>query len=312
MGYIISTLFPVFAVLGLGYILARKTFLSRDFLNELNRFVYYISLPALIINGLATAQSLPSGTVPTFLIYMAATFLVIGAAFLTARLLKLQRWQFGTFIQASFRGNLAFIGIPVLVYALRDYPKEFAAGIVAQAIFVFAPTMIFYNVVSVLLLIGSRDGDASDRMRGMLKSIATNPLILASVGGVILFLLPFSLPEPVYNTLEFVGRIAAPAALICVGGGMAVVSMEGRYRSATFSAILKTAVTPLFAWVMSLPFNLSSETTLLLMIFAATPTAVASYVMAKELDGDEAMASGGIVLSTVFSIISLSIVVGLF
>lgn len=312
MAYIITTLFPVFAVLGLGYLLARREFLSRQFLNELNRFVYYISLPALIIHGLSTADNLPPGTIQTFLIYMAATLLVIIAAFLTAKALKLERWQFGTFIQASFRGNLAFIGIPVLIYALRDYPQETVSAVVAQAVLVFAPTMFFYNAVSVMILVGSREGDARGRIPGILKRIATNPLILASLTGIILFLFPLDLPGALLNTLEFVGRIAAPAALVCVGGGMAVVSMEGRYRSASFAALLKTGLTPVCAWLMSLPFNLSPETTLVLMIFAATPTAVASYVMAKELHGDEAMASGGIVLSTILSIISLSIVVGLF
>lgn len=312
MTYILATLFPVFAVLGLGYLLARREFLSRQFLSELNRFVYYVSLPALIINGLATAQSLPPGTLSIFLIFLVATLLCIGAAFITARFLKLGRWQYGTFIQGSFRGNLAYIGIPILVYALRDYPKEVSASIVAQAIFVFAPTMILYNVVSVLLLIGSHDGNSGKQIPSMLKGIARNPLIIAAVIGVILFILPVQLPGAIYNTLEFVGRMAAPAALICVGGGMAVVSMEGRYRSATFASILKVGVTPVLAWLISLPFGLSATTTLILMIFAATPTAVASYVMAKEMHGDEAMASGAIVLSTVFSIVSLSVVVGLF
>ena len=312
MAYIITTLFPVFAVLGIGYLLAERNFLSRKFLNELNRFVYYVSLPALIIYGLATAQTLPPGTIPTCLIFLLATTLVIAVSFIVAAALGLDRWQYGTFIQASFRGNLAFIGIPIIVYALRDYPKETISAIVAQAVLVFAPTMLFYNAVSVMLLVGSRGDDSGNKVSRMLKSIATNPLILASFAGVVLFFMPFNLPEAALNTLEFVGRIAAPAALICVGGGMAVVSMEGRYRSATFASLLKTGVTPVFAWLISLPFNLSPETTLVLMVFAATPTAVASYVMAKELQGDEAMASGGIVLSTIFSVVSLSVVVGLF
>ena len=114
------------------------------------------------------------------------------------------------------------------------------------------------------------------------------------------------------DTLQFVGRTAAPMALICVGGGMALTSMEGRYRSATFSSILKVFATPLFAYLISLPFNLSETETLILMIFSATPTAVASYVMAKQLHGDGAMASGGIIISTLLSMISLSIVVSLF
>lgn len=93
---------------------------------------------------------------------------------------------------------------------------------------------------------------------------------------------------------------------------MAVVSMQGRYRSATFSSVLKTGATPLLVYLISLPFSLSASTTLIIMIYSATPTAVASYVMAKEMKGDEAMASGGIVISTVLSVVSLGVIVGLF
>jgi predicted permease len=88
--------------------------------------------------------------------------------------------------------------------------------------------------------------------------------------------------------------------------------MEGRYRSASYAACLKVFVTPIVAYLISLPFNLSEMETLILMIFTATPTAVAGYVMAKQLNGDAPMASGAIILSTLLSLISLSVVVGLF
>jgi hypothetical protein len=312
MTHIIYTLFPIFAVIGIGYLLAKREFLSKQFLNELNQFVYWVSLPAMIVFSLSNAKELPDGIFKSLLIFFAATSCVIALAFLNARILRLQRWQFGTFVQASFRGNLAYIGIPILIYAVRDQDSEAIAGIVTQAIFLFAPVMIFYNVVSVIVLIGSQEGNSSGNLSKTITGVAKNPLILAAIAGGIIFFLPFSLPVPINNTLEYIGRVAGPAALLCVGGGMALVSMQGRYRSALFASVLKTAAVPLFTYWISLPFHLSSTTTLTLMIFAATPTAVASYVMAKQLKGDEAMASGGIVISTLLSVISIAVIVGLF
>lgn len=312
MGQIISTLFPVFAVLGMGYALGRRGFLSRSFLNDLNRLVYFVALPALILHSVAGAEELPGEVLPALLVFLGATLLVIALAFLTAWLLRLKRWQFGTFIQASFRGNIAFIGIPILVYAVRHEPPEVLTGLIAQAVFIFTPIMVVYNVCSVILLVGSQDANPWNNLPRTLRSIATNPLILAAVIGIGLFLLPFQLPAALLSTFEFVGRVSAPCALLCVGGGMAVISMEGRYRSATFSSLLKTAATPLLVFLISRPFDLSPTTTLIILIYAAAPTAVASYVMAKEMQGDEAMASGGIVISTVLSVLSLGIIVGVF
>jgi predicted permease len=305
----IQTLFPVFAVIGLGYLLTRKAFLGSGFLEQLNWLVYWVSLPALIVSSLDRAQGLSGESLPIILVYFAATFCVIGLSILAARFLKLQRWQYGTFIQGSFRGNLAFIGIPILLYALRDIGEDERNAILAQAVFVFAPIMILYNVASVIALVGGRDGASWKTLPGTLRSVAMNPLILAALAGLVLYLLPVDLPMALGDTLQFIGRIAAPAALICVGGGMALTSMEGRYRSASWMACLKVFVTPAAAYLASLPFALSEESLLILMVFAATPTAVVSFIMAKQLNGDEAMASGAIVLSTILSIISLSAVV---
>lgn len=311
MPHIVATLFPVFAVLLLGYLLGRRGFFSRAFLNDLNRYVYYIALPALMVEGVAGAEELPGEVLPTLLAYMGATSIVMGLAYLVARALKLKRWQYGTFIQASFRGNIGFIGLPILVYAIRDLPQAEVSRIVAQAVFVFAPVMIFYNFFAVIFLIGSQESASRRDFRKTLKGLATNPLIIAAIVGILAFLLPFNLPSPLMNTLDLLGKTAAPMALICVGGGIAVVDMQGRYRSATFASLLKTAGAPLAAYLVSLPFNLSPTSLMILMIFASTPTAVASYVMAKEMHGDEGMASGAIVLSTLFSIVSLGIAVGL-
>jgi len=312
MGHILATLTPVFAVLALGYALAKSRFISRNFLDELNRFVYYVALPALILSNLSALEALPAGTIPAVLCFLSGTLAVVALALLTARFLGLERWQYGTFIQGAYRGNLAFIGIPVLVYALRDLPEEESAAIIAQAILIFAPIMVTYNVIAVIVLVGSQPSKTGNGLREAVLKILKNPLILSALGGVTLFLLPIRLPAALANTLEFLGRVAAPCAVICVGGAMALVSMEGRYRSASFSALLKTGIAPVVIYLISLRFGLSPTTLLILMVFSATPSAVASYVMARQMGGDEAMASGSIVLSTLLSVISLALVVGMF
>ncbi len=308
----VQTLFPIFTVIALGYLLTRRAFLGKAFLDELNKLVYWICLPALMVASLDRAESISGESLPIILVFFAATFSVMVLSLLVARLLRLRAWQYGTFMQGSFRGNIAFIGIPILLYALRDLGQAEQNAILAQAVFVFAPIMILYNVLSVIVLLWGRDGARGSTLSTTLKNLALNPLILAAATGLVLYLLPVDLPGAVVDTLQFLGRMAAPAALVCVGGGMALTSMEGRYRSASFAASLKVFVNPLMAWLISLPFGLSPTGTLILLIFSAAPTAVASYILVKQLNGDAAMSSGAIVLSTLASILSLSVVVGLF
>ena len=85
MAHIIATLFPVFAVLALGYGLARTAFLSRTFLNELNRLVYFVALPALMIHSVAGAEELPRQFLPALAVFISATVGTMALAFLNAR-----------------------------------------------------------------------------------------------------------------------------------------------------------------------------------------------------------------------------------
>ncbi len=306
MGQALNTLFPVFAIIALGYLLARKGFLSTSFLSELNRLLFWVALPCLILDTLARAPSFPEETLRVFLIFTLSTTILVVLAILTARVLKLPHDRKGTFLQAAFRGNLAFTGIPILLYATRNEPG--AEEILSQAIFVFAPTMIVYNAMSVFFLEASRTGQVRGNHLSMLKKVSTNPLILSAVGGVILYLLPVSLPTPVIDSLQLVSKLAAPGALLCVGGSMAAVSFHGRYRSALFATALKVAVLPAISLLLSLLFNLSPSSLLILLVLSSCPTAVASYVMAKEMGGDEALASSAIVLSTLLCVPSLTLI----
>jgi len=308
---ILQTLLPVFLVIGLGYGLAWQGFLKKEFLSELNRFVYWICLPALILKTLATASSIPEGTALLLLVFFMATVLVTVLAYAMTRVTGLESWRMGSFLQATYRGNLALIGIPILLYAMRGSPEAEVNAKLTQAIFVFAPTMVYYNVSSVIFLVSSQSSHWKESLKKSLRGLVTNPLILACMAGVALYLFPFKLPRPMIDTFDFVGRVAAPAALICVGGGMAGVDMKGRYRHAFLAALLKVGAVPLFAFFLAQFFQLEEGELLILLIFSAAPTAVASYVLAKELKGDEVLASGTILLSTLLSILSLSVVVSL-
>ena len=308
---VLDTLFPVFLVIALGWGLAKRGHLSERVLHELNWLLFWICLPALIVGKLAVVREVPAGTGQILLVFSLSTLIVIGLGLWAARGLGLKPRQIGTFVQAAFRGNLAYTGIPLILFALQGEPESVVTETMAQTLFVFAPAMLLYNVASVILLV--RDGEPSlwANFSTMLIKVAKNPLILASIVGSIFFALPWQLPNFVLNTLQLTGQMAAPAALLCVGGSMAYVSMEGRYRSATVASVLKVAVTPCVAAVLASFFDLSETSRLVLLILSACPTAVASYILAKQMHGDEALASGAIVISTVASIPAIAVMMAL-
>lgn len=308
---VLDTLVPVFAIVALAMWLGRRGLLTKAFMDQLNWLIFWVSLPALILHSLITTESLPPDTLPILLIFITSTLTVTALAFPVCWLLKLPRARIGTFVQASYRGNLAYTGLPILIFAMHGQTREAVADVVAQSIFILAPTMLLYNVMAVILLVGSKEGFSPAKLGSMALKVVGNPLIIASVVGAVLFALQLKIPTFVINTLDLAGQMAAPAALFCVGGTTAFVSMHGRYRSATAASLLKCAALPAVAAALAAFFPLDPNARLVLLVLSACPTAVASYVMAKELNGDEALAAGTILISTTICIPGLALIIHL-
>ena len=309
---VVETLFPLIFTIALGMALAKKNFLGESFFSELNQFIFWVGLPLLIIKSLASASSIPRGTIGVFAVFLLASLLLTGLAFALRHHLQLSRFNLGAFLQGSYRGNLAFIAIPIVMFAMRNHSPSERNEALTLVIFVFAPTMVYYNVVSVVILMKCHAKAGEFSAKKTWTTISTNPLIASSAIGVILFSLPVQPPAFLMQSMEYVGNMSGPAALLCVGGGMAQAQIQDQWKGPCAAALLKVFILPSLAYACAKPFGLSPISTFVLLVMSASPTAVASYVVTKAMKGDENMASSTIVLSTLLSIISLSFVIAWF
>jgi predicted permease len=313
LAHIINTLTPVFTAVLAGYLLSRTGFLSKGFLDELNKFVFWVALPAAILASLAPLGGFPPGVFGQLGVFTMATLLLVACCYAALRMLDFEAWRRGTFVQAAFRGNLAFIAIPVLGYVFRGRPDEEARELLGAAVFLFAPTMALYNVLAVLMLArGNPANHGGPAIIGSLRAISKNPLIVASAAGMIIALGPLRLPGALIDSLDYLGRISGPAALLCVGGAIATSPVRHTMRPALAAALLKVWVLPLLVFLCALPFDFGRDELLMLMVFAASPSAVAGYVMARAMGGDAPLASAAVVWSTLLSLAALAVVVGAF
>jgi len=309
---IIDSLLPLALLVALGAALLRLRFFDEAFRKGLDRLVYWVALPALIVRVLAGAPSADvlgeAGQMAVAL--CGATLIVAAGSWGIAKTLGLPRSESGVFTQAGFRGNLAFVGLPVIALAVgANGDREV---ILAKAALVFAPTVVLYNVLGVAVLIAAQQRlDATLPWR-MLKSLAMNPLLIACVIGLGLWYFAVPLPTAGRTTLELIGKPAAPLALISLGGVLASYPVGRRLKTAALAATLKCGLTPVATWGIGVGLGLPPGDLRVVLIFAACPTAVASYVLATQLKGDPALAAATIVLSTLVSVVSLGVVLAVF
>jgi hypothetical protein len=132
-------------------------------------------------------------------------------------------------------------------------------------------------------------------------SIITTPVIIATFAGMVLVLFQVRIPSVLMKSIGIVANIALPMALIIIGGSISLSTLTKTLRPAIIAALLKVIVLPGLAVLLCHVLSIDFRAALPAIILLATPTAITTYIMARELGGDTLIASGTITLTTLVS-----------
>jgi len=282
---VLEAIGPIVLLIVLGAVLARLRFLGAAFAADLNKLAFWVALPALVFRAAATASAPADRTLALLGLMSGATVVICLLGYAVAALAGVIPAARGTFAQAAFRGNLALVGVPVLSFGAP-------ADLVSKAVVLMTALMVFYNFLAVIVLHGGRGS-----LREVVVSIAGNPLLLAGLLGLGWGAAGWPLPAIADRTLAALGAAAVPIALLCIGGSLIATRITGGFVP-LLAAMLKVAVLPLGVFLVVRWLGFSAEESRVAVVFAACPTAAASYVMAVKMGGDEALASSAVALST--------------
>ncbi len=312
--YVVNTLAPVFLIIILGVLLQKISFLSPQLSRESNRLVYWVGLPCLLFNETATVSIASGSALRVSLVLVVGCFGCIILAYLISRLLHLSGSSEGAFVQAAFRGNLAYIGLPVVSYALSQAPDTSAVAslsgeqLQSLAVLSFAPLVPLYNAMAVLVLVTGSHRSQPSPWLTLLRSIVTNPLLLACLLGLGWTATGLLFPPWLDNTCQTIGQMSLPLALLSIGVSLATTRVSGQVALSVLATLLKVAGAPLLGVLLANWMGLSAAERTIALLYLACPTAVASYIMAEQLGGDETLTSSTIVLSTLLSALVLAII----
>ena len=306
---VFNSIFPVFALILLGYYLFKIKFLNVEIQKGLNKIAYWIALPIFLFYKVANAKLELNTAGNIFICMMAGTFAAMILGYLLAVITKRSRASRGASLQASARGNLAFVALPVILFTVSEYAGERVDSITDSVILVLTPTIIIYNLIFVVVLMVHSTKESENLRKDILAGLVKNPLIISCVLGLVwnLFELPLAEDGALFRICKILGQAAFPVALLGVGSQLAQISLRGNFAIALQCAICKTIIAPLVAYGVSLILEMDRLETLTVMMMLATPTAVAAYVLADQLECDPDLTASSILFSTVLSFISFSL-----
>ena len=298
---VIDSLLPIFLMIVLGALLRQQRFLPEAFFHGLNKLAFWIGLPCLLFLEISRAHVEGGAALRISATIIGASTVMGLAAWLVGALLRLPMPSWRVFVQGAFRGNLAYVGIPVVYYVLHANPD--ARGV---AVLALGPTIPVFNIACVLLLIQPGSGGRLHQAGRALFEIGRNPLIIASLLGLLVLWTSLTLPEALVRTLDGVGRLGLPSALMALGASLSLERVKGQAVPASVAAAMKVALSPVIGYTIGRMLGLTGDLLLVAVIFAATPTAVASFVMADQMGADKELAAAIIVVSTLLAFPALA------
>ena len=298
---ILAALVPLFGLIVLGTLLARAGFPGAAFWPLLERFIYFVLFPALLIEGLASAALDPARIGP-MLLAIALTLSGGGlAAFALQPLLKLNGPRLSSLFQGSIRFN-TYLGIAIVISVWG----EARLAVTALTIALMIPLV---NVACVLVLSRLAGGDRS--ARGLAQSLLKNPLIIGCVIGLSINLSPLGLHPWLASGLDIAGQAAIPLGLMSVGAGLAIHRLGADGLAILSASVIKLLALPALAFAVATGLGLSVAETQVLVVFAALPTATSAYILARQMHGDHTLVAGLLSVQTALAALSLPVILSL-
>lgn len=291
-----NVVLPIFLCILLGYFLRHIRMVDTPSLNVMNKLCFKVFLPIYLFNNIATtnlAAAFNGKLLATAYLGVTAQFILL--MILIPRLEK-ENPRRGVLIQAMFRSNFALFGLP-LALSLCGTEKVGPTSILVGF------TVPLFNILAVVSLESFRGGKPS--IKKMAKGIATNPLIIASLLGIAFNLLDFTLPGAVQKSVNDLGGVATPLSLVALGGSFTVSKVKEYKKQLTIGVLGRLVFSPLIMVSAGILLGFRNELLIPLLIMSGAPTAVSSFPMAQQMDGDGELAAGLVVFTSALAILSM-------
>ncbi len=293
MGNAIATISPIFLVIIVGFLLKKFSFINETAIKINNKLVFYIFLPALLIYKIANSNISQLFNLNIVIVLYLSVFVVFVISLILSLIFKIDKKDIGVVAISSFRGNFAYMGLPIAYYLFSN------KGIVVGSMLI-AFIVPFVNILSIFSLSLPSHGT----YRKIIRDTFLMPIVLASFFGIMISVLNIKLPHIAEKFLHILSLPALTLALIGIGASLKFEEIYKKPMLIIFSAILKLVVLPVSGLILLKFFYLDKVQADILIVMLAAPPATLNYIMAQQMNKDEVLASANICISTVLSFLS--------
>ena len=297
---VLQKLLAMFIVVALGWWAGRRRWLGEgDAARVLANSAFMIFVPALLFRTAARLDlaTLPWRTLAAFFVPALLTMLGVYALFRAHNHAAQPARAAVRAITASY-GNAVQVGIPL------------AAALFGESGLGLHLTLVsLHGLVMLTLLTALVEHDVArsqpaasraDSWRTMLRNLATHPVVLPLIAGLLFNAAGLVLPQLIDQLLELLGSAVVPVCLLLIGLSLQSYGLRGPVPTALRLSAVKLLLMPALVLLLAhWGFGLSGAPLSVVVLMAALPVGSNALIFAQRYRADEAEATAAIVVSTV-------------
>ncbi|MDD4837226.1 MAG: AEC family transporter [Synergistales bacterium] len=293
---------PLGTVMAVGWFLRRKNLVTEVGLEDMNRLLYWVAMPAILFRSTIKVDPELFSNVP----FMCAVYSVFAIlpfiSWWLAKMRGLPVKKLAVSVLTSVRGNNVFMGLPAVTIALGE------AGLESYGIYL-ALSLVVYQIISISMGQFALSGELSiSSFKQVFGRLIRNPMLLSCLLGVAGAFGGFgAIPHWIDQTLVILGNVGSGVALMALGASLVLNDLVSSIRQVWSDLIVRLILSPLLTLLAFQLFPVDPMLVKTSVLVAAMPAAVNNFVLAKGMGMDGDYAGKVVVTSTVCSVLTITL-----
>lgn len=294
---------PIFFLMIVGVGARRFKLLNDGTIKPINNLVFRIFLPSMLFVSIYNMNMDELLNIKLISYITVVTVTVFFIAFTVVPRFEKKRERTGVLIVGMVRGNVVYFGLPIVSLLVGNK----YVGMVALVLAIVAP---LYNIISVVSLETFREG--RPELKNVFIGIAKNPMIISIVVAMLFLIFNIPVPKVIMIPLVDMSKVASPLALILLGGSFSFSKAGKYFKEIIWAVSVKLIIVPAIALPIAIFMDFSHGELGTILATLGAPTAVASFAMAQQMDGDDVLAGQIVVYSSAFAVVTIFLWIAIF
>lgn len=301
MQALVDVIFPVFVVVGIGYMAVRIRFFDQSGVDMIMKFAQFVAIPALLFRAVAYMDLGEHFRLPLIISFYTGAIAGFTVGFVGARFLFRRQWQDSVAIGfCCLFSNSVLLGLPITERAYG--PDALQANFVIIAM--HAPFAYFIGI-TVMEVVKAGRKPATEIATTIFKAMFHNVLIVALAVGFVFNFMGLSMPKVVDDGLAMLATGGLPAALFALGGVLAGYKIQGDWRVVVYIAAVSLMLHPLVVYAVGTIAALDQASFRSAVITGAMAPGANAYIFANMYGVAKRVAASAVLFATALSLVTV-------